>query len=163
MADTAVKVAVRVRPFNAREQQEGAHLCVDMNGTMCQITNPETQQKREFYYDYCYWSHDGFVTDPTTGYASKDTPSSKYSDQQEVFDTLGQDVLNAAFEGYHVSLFAYGQTGAGKSYSMVGYGNNKGIVPITSDAIFKRINENQNPNVRYEVKASMLEIYNEQI
>ena len=50
------------------------------------------------------------------------------------FDTFGQRVLDNAWNGFHCCLFAYGQTGAGKSYSMVGYGNNKGIVPISCEA-----------------------------
>jgi len=50
--------------------------------------------------------------------------------------------LANAWEGYHCCLFAYGQTGAGKSYSMVGYGANKGIVPISCEEIFKRISSN---------------------
>jgi predicted ABC-type ATPase len=60
-------------------------------------------------------------------------------------------------------LFAYGQTGSGKSYSMVGYGNNKGIVPLACDEIFRRIEANDNKNLKYQVQFSMLEIYNEKV
>lgn len=73
------------------------------------------------------------------------------------------EVLSNAWEGYHTCLFAYGQTGAGKSYSMLGYGPNKGIVPITCEEIFKKIEGNDNPKKSYEVFFSMLEIYNEKI
>jgi hypothetical protein len=55
----------------------------------------------------------------------------KYADQKLVFEQVGLEILSNAWEGYHCCLFAYGQTGAGKSYSMVGYGANKGIVPIS--------------------------------
>ena len=80
-----------------------------------------------------------------------------------MFDTLGKDVLNAAWEGYNVCLFAYGQTGSGKSHSMIGYGSNKGIVPISCEEIFNRISSNTDSKIMYEVQAAMLEIYNEQI
>lgn len=50
-----------------------------------------------------------------------------------VFEQVGLEILANAWEGYHCCLFAYGQTGAGKSYSMVGYGANKGIVPISCE------------------------------
>jgi predicted ABC-type ATPase len=80
-----------------------------------------------------------------------------------VYDCLGKQVLDNAWEGYHCCLFAYGQTGSGKSYSMVGYGANKGIVPIACDEIFKRIAENANENVQFQVQFSMLEIYNEKV
>lgn len=56
-------------------------------------------------------------------YLSSD--SQKYADQQFVFQMVGEEILANAWEGYHCCLFAYGQTGAGKSYSMVGYGANK--------------------------------------
>jgi hypothetical protein len=46
---------------------------------------------------------------------------------------------------------------------MVGYGPNKGIVPISCEEIFNRIERNNNNNVMYEVEVSMLEIYNEKI
>jgi len=72
-------------------------------------------------------------------------------------------VLDNAWEGYHCCLFAYGQTGAGKSYSMVGYGKNKGIVPLACDQIFKRIESNTDTNKTYQVSFSMLEIYNEKV
>ena len=76
---------------------------------------------------------------------------------------MGEDVLNNAWEGYNCCCFAYGQTGAGKSYSMVGYGVNLGIIPVASAEIFKRIQETSNPNISFEVTASMLEIYNERV
>jgi len=72
-------------------------------------------------------------------------------------------VLDNAWQGYHCCLFAYGQTGSGKSYSMIGHGKNEGIVPIACNEIFKRIKTNSNPNLKFEVQISMLEIYNEKI
>ena len=56
-----------------------------------------------------------------------------------------------------------GQTGSGKSYSMVGYGRNKGIVPIACDEIFKQIAANTDPKFEFRVSLQMLEIYNEQV
>ncbi len=70
-------------------------------------------------------------------------------------------VIENAFDGYHTCLFAYGQTGAGKSYSVVGYGGNKGIVPRACDEIFHRISEITSENRAFTVSVSMLEIYNE--
>lgn len=130
---------------------------------MTTIANPETpnEEPKSFSFDYSYWSHDGFqeksdgILEPAGG--------SSYASQRRVFEDLGQGVLDNAFEGYNCSLFAYGQTGSGKSYSMVGYGQNKGIVPITCDEMFKTMDKNADPNKRFEVTFSMLEIYNEQV
>lgn len=46
---------------------------------------------------------------------------------------------------------------------MVGYGANKGIVPISCDEIFRRIKDSTDPEKTYEVSVSMLEIYNEKV
>ena len=159
----SVKVAVRVRPFNSRERQEGADLCVSMVGNMTKITNKADGSEKKFNFDYSYWSHDGFTEDPTTGVLRKSSPDSIYADQQTVFNDLGVEVLDNAWNGYHVCLFAYGQTGSGKSYSIVGYGSNKGIIPITCEEIFSRIKQPQTKKVEFQVEVSMLEIYNEQV
>lgn len=46
---------------------------------------------------------------------------------------------------------------------MVGYGSNKGIVPMAFDAMFKKIASNTDPSIKYQVTLSMLEIYMEQV
>lgn len=73
---------------------------------------------------------------------------------------MGQGILDNAWKGYNATLFAYGQTGSGKSYSVIGYGANKGIVPILCEELFKAMGEKRE-GVTFEVKFSMLEIYNE--
>eukprot|EP00002_Diphylleia_rotans_P040887 TRINITY_DN981_c0_g2_i7.p1 TRINITY_DN981_c0_g2~~TRINITY_DN981_c0_g2_i7.p1 ORF type:complete len:709 (-),score=147.59 TRINITY_DN981_c0_g2_i7:1785-3911(-) len=158
MAD-AVRVAVRVRPFNQREKDRNAKLIIQMDGNMTTITNPETEEEKRFSYDFSYWSHDGFIDQDGLMVPEND----KYADQQCVFNDLGRDVLDNAFKGFNCSLFAYGQTGSGKSYSMVGYGKNKGIVPISCEEIFKYIDQNTDPRKEFRVSCSMLEIYNEQV
>lgn len=159
----SVKVAVRVRPFNSRERQEGAELCVAMVGNKTTVWSNADNIKKDFNFDYSYWSHDGFTEDPTTGFLSKSSSNSIYADQQTVFNDLGVEVLDNAWNGYHVCLFAYGQTGSGKSYSIVGYGANKGIIPITCEEIFTRIKLPQKQKIDFQVEVSMLEIYNEQV
>ena len=155
----SIKVAVRVRPFNQREKDLGAILCIQMNGQTTAILD-ERGAPREFSFDYSFWSHDRFESNEE-GY---NYPiDGKYSDQRYVFDTLGKDILENAWQGYHCCLFAYGQTGAGKSYSMVGAPGNKGIVPISAEEIFRRIDSGATPNISYEVTVSMLEIYNEKV
>eukprot|EP00276_Gloeochaete_wittrockiana_P018094 CAMPEP_0184337354 /NCGR_PEP_ID=MMETSP1089-20130417/5742_1 /TAXON_ID=38269 ORGANISM="Gloeochaete wittrockiana, Strain SAG46.84" /NCGR_SAMPLE_ID=MMETSP1089 /ASSEMBLY_ACC=CAM_ASM_000445 /LENGTH=1226 /DNA_ID=CAMNT_0026663017 /DNA_START=221 /DNA_END=3901 /DNA_ORIENTATION=- len=156
----SVRVAVRVRPFNTREKDRNARVIIDMDGQNTSITDPETNEKKSFAFDYSYWSHDGFVEDDT-GYNVAVTE--KYSTQRRVYEDLGVAVLDNAWAGYNCSLFAYGQTGSGKSYSMVGYGANKGIIPISCDEMFKKIGRNDDANRSYQVTVSMLEIYNEKI
>eukprot|EP00440_Ansanella_granifera_P069933 gb/GFBE01075873.1/.p1 GENE.gb/GFBE01075873.1/~~gb/GFBE01075873.1/.p1 ORF type:complete len:1110 (+),score=352.30 gb/GFBE01075873.1/:1-3330(+) len=167
--ECSVAVGVRIRPFNDREKALNAQLCVDVDGPTTILQNPpeladesgKGKEAKRFTFDASFWSHDGFEADDR-GYC-KPAPGSRYADQQLVFETFGKRILDSAWEGYHCCLFAYGQTGAGKSYSMVGYGANKGIVPISCEEIFTRIAANTDAGLTFEVMVSMVEIYNEQV
>lgn len=78
-----------------------------------------------------------------------------------MFNEIGRGILENAWKGFNSSLFAYGQTGSGKSWSVIGYGANKGIVPLLCEELFKEIKSRDGSNGVFEVKFSMLEIYNE--
>ncbi len=58
----SVKVGVRVRPFNKREEQLGARLCIQMEDSITHLVDAEGQ-KKSFNYDYSFWSHDNFEVD----------------------------------------------------------------------------------------------------
>jgi len=157
----SVVVGVRVRPFNEREKDLNAELCIEMDGPTTIIKNLKAGEDSAqcFTFDESFWSHDGFEDDGKGYFRPK--PGSIYADQEKVFNSFGKRVLDNAWEGFHCCLFAYGQTGSGKSYSMVGYGNNKGVVPISCEEIFTRVGEGTNETTRFEVVVSVIEIYNE--
>ena len=155
----SVVVAVRVRPFNDRESELGSQLCVKMSGNTTTVED-EQGNSRSFTFDYSFWSHSGFEINENGVAVAK---HSNYADQSILFEKVGNNILNNAIEGYHCCLFAYGQTGAGKSYSMIGYGPNKGIVPQVSESLFERIHKDTNLNKFYEINVSMIEIYNEKV
>jgi len=161
MAETSVVVGVRVRPFNDRELKLKAELCVAMEGPMTTLTKLPEGTETHFTFDESFWSHDGFTYDES-GFATG-LPGRNYADQHYVYDKFGKRVLDSAWEGFHSCLFAYGQTGAGKSYSTYGFGVNKGIVPISCEEIFKRIDASGVPGKRFELSVSMIELYNEAI
>jgi len=148
--DNNIVVAVRVRPFNRREKGLKSKLCVKMNGKQTTVTDPENGKDKTFTFDYSYWSH---AKDGQTDFATNES----------IFKDLGHTILDNAMQGYNTCLFAYGQTGAGKSYSMVGSEEDKGIIPLAMDDLFKRIEDNKQENIKYIVEASMLEIYNETV
>lgn len=171
MADENVKVAVRVRPFNSREKERGSTLIIEMDNPKTIINDPSGEkQPKPFTFDYSFYSHDQFHEleedgeQGVKGLMVADAGKEHiYHNQMFVFNDVGKGVLANAYAGFNTSLFAYGQTGAGKSYSMVGYGVNKGIVPLTFEDLFKTIHEDTNPNVVHRVVFSMLEIYMEQV
>jgi kinesin family protein 1 len=182
MSSESVKVAVRVRPFNQREKDRNATCIIRMEGVKTTIINPDTEDEKEFAFDYSYWSHDGFdeldAAEDDLGYpgggffAPKNrrggpTQSEfgcEYSSQKEVFEGLGRGVLDNALLGFNCCLFAYGQTGSGKSYSFVGYGANKGVVPQVCNAVFQSKAELEaDGKTQLQVTFAMMEIYNEKI
>ncbi|XP_045125799.1 kinesin-like protein KIF28P [Portunus trituberculatus] len=131
-----------------------------MKGNITTVTNPDdSADVKSFTYDYSYWSFDGCKEEPN-GYFAKQSPNSKYADQNTVYNDLGGGVLANAWAGYNSTLFAYGQTGSGKSWSVIGYGSNKGIVPLFCNDLFNGITQNTEEK-EFEVRFSMLEIYNE--
>ncbi|GMH43873.1 hypothetical protein BSKO_11807 [Bryopsis sp. KO-2023] len=81
--------------------------------------------------------------------------------QEEVFEEVSS-LVTSVLDGYNVCIVAYGQTGSGKTYTMDGPEANPGVNSRTLSQLF-RIADNRNGQNNYTIKASVLEIYNEQI
>ncbi|KAJ2841584.1 hypothetical protein IWW36_006212, partial [Coemansia brasiliensis] len=159
-----VVVAVRCRPLNAREKENGAQCLVVMDKQKTTLKQPlqeETssskqhkgrQRQRTYSFDYSYWTA-GDRNDP------------RYASQTSIFNDIGKAVLGHALSGYHCCVFAYGQTGSGKSYTMMGSEKDPGLIPRISQELFTRIrSESQRDRtVFYRVEVSYLEIYNEKV
>uniref|UniRef100_A0A4W6EYJ1 Kinesin-like protein n=1 Tax=Lates calcarifer TaxID=8187 RepID=A0A4W6EYJ1_LATCA len=154
MAGASVKVAVRVRPFNSRETGRNAKCVIQMQGNTTCISNPKQPKDgaKNFTFDYSYWSH-----------TTVDDPS--FASQRQVYKDIGEEMLLHAFEGYNVCIFAYGQTGAGKSYTMMGKQEpgQEGIIPQLCEDLFQRTGENTDPDLTYSVEVSYMEIYCERV
>uniref|UniRef100_A0A1A8EM95 plus-end-directed kinesin ATPase n=1 Tax=Nothobranchius korthausae TaxID=1143690 RepID=A0A1A8EM95_9TELE len=154
MAGASVKVAVRVRPFNSREIGKESKCIIQMSGNTTTILNPKLpKENKSFNFDYSYWSH---TTPEDINYAS----------QMQVYKDIGEEMLLHAFEGYNVCIFAYGQTGAGKSYTMMGRQeqDQQGIIPLLCEDLFTKINGSNNDNsMSYSVEVSYMEIYCERV
>ncbi|XP_069097287.1 kinesin-like protein KIF1B isoform X5 [Pleurodeles waltl] len=154
MSGASVKVAVRVRPFNSRETSKDSKCIIQMQGNSTSIINPKNPKEppKSFSFDYSYWSH---TTDEDPCFAS----------QTRVYNDIGREMLQHAFEGYNVCIFAYGQTGAGKSYTMMGKQEETqaGIIPLLCEDLFEKINDNHNSDMSYSVEVSYMEIYCERV
>ncbi|XP_049818282.1 kinesin-like protein KIF13A isoform X3 [Aethina tumida] len=155
MSTDKIKVAVRLRPFNRREQELGTQCIIEMDQQQTIIHQPTTLDKLErktpktFAFDHCFWS--------------VDPGKENFASQEVVFDSLGRDILENAFQGYNACIFAYGQTGSGKSYTMMGSQEHKGIIPRLCDTLFDLIAKQQSSELSYKVEVSYMEIYNEKV
>ncbi|KAL4124833.1 hypothetical protein PRIC2_008427 [Phytophthora ramorum] len=143
-----IRVAVRCRPMNERENREQAVSCFTCqpNGTAVLTNMDNPAEKHEFGFDFVYGCD---------------------SEQESVFQDIGMPLLDRAFGGYNGTIFAYGQTGSGKSFSMTGVTGGtaslEGLIPRVNRAIFERVATErvENPNKRFLVECSFFEIYNE--
>ncbi|XP_016661263.1 kinesin-like protein unc-104 isoform X9 [Acyrthosiphon pisum] len=154
---SSVKVAVRVRPYNNREISRDCKCIIEMAGYTTSITNPKLPSNvkdatKSFNFDYSYWSQN--PSDPN------------FASQTMVYRDIGEEMLQHAFEGYNVCIFAYGQTGAGKSYTMMGRQEEEGqegIIPLICKDLFHRIRSTTSDELQYSVEVSYMEIYCERV
>ncbi|KAL2728148.1 kinesin-related protein 4-like isoform X2 [Vespula maculifrons] len=154
-----IKVAVRVRPFSARELKNSRStvvVCTDQNGIS--LTNLKVplnkagdsrERTRKYGFDYCF--------------DSTDSESENYADQAKIYETLGKSLLNDIFTGYNSCLLTYGQSASGKTYTIMGTENDPGLTPRLCKGIFARINEEKLKENIFHVSISYLEIYNERV
>ena len=87
------------------------------------------------------------------------------STQGEVFEEVSQ-LVQSALDGYKVCLFSYGQTGSGKTHTMLGdhsSSENRGVIPRAVAAVVEASERNAKKGWTYEMRASYVEIYNEQV
>ncbi|XP_008109815.1 kinesin-like protein KIF21A isoform X10 [Anolis carolinensis] len=150
--ESSVRVAVRIRPQLAKEKIEGCHICTS-------VTPGEPQvflgKDKAFTFDYVFDIE---------------------SQQEEIYVQCINKLIEGCFEGYNATVFAYGQTGAGKTYTMgTGFDVNimeeeQGIIPRAVKHLYKCIEEKKHaaikqglPPPEFKVNAQFLELYNEEV
>ncbi|XP_001352782.1 kinesin-like protein Klp68D [Drosophila persimilis] len=143
-----VQVVVRCRPMSNRERSEGSPEVVNVypNRGVVELQNvvdANKEQRKVFTYDAAY-----------------DASASQTTLYHEVVFPLVSSVL----EGFNGCIFAYGQTGTGKTFTMEGVRGNDdlmGIIPRTFEQIWLHINRTE--NFQFLVDVSYLEIYMEEL
>lgn len=142
----AVKVMVRARPMNKREKKLNSKSVIDVREKQREITITDPQDaenKKTFTYDAVF---------------------DENSRQDQVYETSAFGIVQNMFEGYNGTIFAYGQTGCGKTFSMMGVPSDeklKGIIPRSFKHIVSIIQDTKDKN--FLLRCSFIEIYNENI
>lgn len=149
MENSAVTVAVRVRPFSSREKNERACQVIFMDNQETLVQHPDTKQNYTFTFDFSFCS----INESDASFAS----------QQMVYEKLARPLLERAFEGFNTCLFAYGQTGSGKSYTMMGFGEEAGVIPRFCEELFSRLSRTETKEISCHLEMSYFEVYNEKI
>lgn len=140
-----VKVVIRCRPMSRQEIVDQRESIVDMDikEGVARVRRPQTQEFKDFTFDAVYDDH---------------------TVQTQFYDQTGYAIVESVMDGYNGTIFAYGQTGTGKTHTMVGPPEPEeehGVIPRTFSHIFNNIN--MCPSKKFLVRASYLEIYNEEI
>ncbi|NXB76173.1 CENPE protein, partial [Donacobius atricapilla] len=134
----AVTVCVRVRPLIARENASGDKVSLHWrseNNTVSDVNGTKI-----FSYDRVFHSSDN---------------------TQQLYDGVAVPIIQSAVQGYNGTIFAYGQTASGKTYTMMGNEDSMGIIPKAIQHVFKIICEI--PDREFLLRVSYMEIYNETI
>uniref|UniRef100_A0A671UHL9 Kinesin family member 21A n=1 Tax=Sparus aurata TaxID=8175 RepID=A0A671UHL9_SPAAU len=142
----------RIRPQLAREKIEGCHICTYVMPGEPQVI---LGKDKAFTYDYMF---------------------DMDSQQDAIYTTCTEKLIEGCFEGYNATIFAYGQTGSGKTYTMgTGFDVNisdeeLGIIPRAVHHLFKGIEERREaaqeqgrPVPEFKINAQFLELYNEEV
>ncbi|KAF9372671.1 Kinesin-like protein kif21b, partial [Podila verticillata] len=145
--NTAVKVALRVRPLTLQEQINNCSECISYVPNEPQIGIVGSD--KSFTFDHVF---------------------DEESTQKKVYEECAKELVERFIEGFNVTILAYGQTGSGKTYSMgtgLQYQGNtdQAIVPRAAHAIFSNLNDQkeQDTTLEFQVFVSFLELYNEEL
>ncbi|CAH8334681.1 unnamed protein product [Eruca vesicaria subsp. sativa] len=137
-----IRVFCRCRPLNSEEIEAEASLGIDVdstkNGEVIVMSNGFP--KKSFKFDSVFGPN---------------------ASQADVFEDTAP-FATSVIDGYNVCIFAYGQTGTGKTFTMEGTPDNRGVNYRTLKNLFEITKEREN-RYSYEISVSVLEVYNEQI
>ncbi|EPB70279.1 kinesin motor domain protein [Ancylostoma ceylanicum] len=150
---STVQVALRIRPQGNREKLEGSRVCTSVIPGEPQVT---IGTDRSFTYDH--------VFDQAT-------------QQNEIYDSCIEKLVNGLFDGFNATVLAYGQTGSGKTYTMgtafdagAISEHEVGVIPRALAHVFRRIvelrREAQESGIlepTFDVSVQFIELYNEEI
>lgn len=144
-----VQVVVRCRPMDEKEKNQNFTNVVEVfpSRGAVEIRNPREEASKNavkvFSFDSVYdWN----------------------STQQDIYEETVRPLVSSVLDGFNGTIFAYGQTGTGKTYTMEGskdVSKKRGMIPRTFEQIFTHISRSE--NIQYLVSASYLEIYQEEI
>ncbi|XP_020204271.1 kinesin-like protein KIN-14S [Cajanus cajan] len=137
-----IRVFCRCRPLNESEISNGTASVVNFESSLdneLQVICSDSS-KKQFKFDHVFGPE---------------------ANQEAVFQQT-KPIVTSVLDGYNVCIFAYGQTGTGKTFTMEGTPEHRGVNYRTLEELF-RITEERHGTMKYELSVSMLEVYNEKI
>ncbi|KAL4704896.1 hypothetical protein ACJJTC_018513, partial [Scirpophaga incertulas] len=157
-----IKVVVRVRPMNKTELENNSCIIVDVVDDKMLVFDPKEEIRPFFYHG---------VQQPNKAFLKRANKDMKFvfdnvcgqkASNKDVFETTTKDMLAALMEGYNCSVFVYGATGAGKTFTMIGNAEHPGITYLTMEHLFYMMNSYQKER-EFDIGVSYIEVYNENV
>lgn len=142
-----VRVCVRTRPSPSFAEE---NVKIDLENQTIQVHQPKTKNQ--------------IINNQQEDWSFKFDSVLHNATQEQVYDQCAKDVVDSVLEGYNGTLIAFGQTGAGKTFTMTGGSQNykyRGLIPRAITHIFRAIQDR--PDAAVIVRISYLEIYNESL
>ena len=134
-------VAVRCRPLNQREQSYSPIKTVTIhNREIITISGSKKEKESEYAFDFAF---------------PEQTP------QEDIYHFTTETLIEKVLNGFNATVFAYGATGSGKTYTMVGNDNEPGVMIRALNDLFTVLNEEKEK--KFNVEISYIEVYNEQL
>lgn len=156
-----MKVVVRVRPENTKEKAAGLHKVVHVVDKHILVFDPK-QEEIHFFHGKKITNRDITKRQNKDLKFVFDAVFDETSTQLEVFEHTTKPILQSFLNGYNCTVLAYGATGAGKTYTMLGSAAEPGVMYLTMLHLYKSMDEIKGEKV-CSIAVSYLEVYNEQI
>lgn len=156
-ANGRVNVAVRVRPLRKREAETTS--IVRVVDERCLVFDPKAEA--DPFYFQGQRACGGLVKPNKDQTFMFDKVFDETKDNAYVFEHTTKEMVQTLLDGYNCSVFAYGATGAGKTFTMLGTEHCPGVVSLTVSHLYKHVDQLRSEGQSCDVAVAYLEVYNE--
>lgn len=152
-----IRVVVRVRPLNEKEMELNNRIVVDVVDDKMLVFDPK-EEVRPFFYQGVQQPNKNFLKRANKELKFVfDNVCGQNATNKDVFELTTKDILASLMEGYNCSVFVYGATGAGKTFTMIGNNEHPGITYLTMEHLFYTINSFEKDR-EFDIGVSYIEV-----
>ncbi|XP_058462733.1 kinesin-like protein KIF18A [Malaya genurostris] len=155
-----IRVAVRVRPFNRRELEQNQRNIIKVLDRTTLMFDPD-EDEDEFFFHGMKQTHRDITKRVKKKLAMEyDDVFDAEATNTDIFQNCTKPLVQSVMDGYNCSVFVYGATGAGKTFTMLGSEECPGITFLTMKDLFRQIEQLSGVR-KFDIGISYLEVYNE--
>ncbi|CAH1979946.1 unnamed protein product [Acanthoscelides obtectus] len=159
-AHANIRVVVRIRPQNSREHGDNSRVVVEAVDHQMLVFDQEEKVEEFFFRGVQQKGRDFLKKSHKNMHFMFDKVFPPQATTAEVFQETTLSLIDSLMDGRNCSVFAYGATGAGKTYTMTGTQETPGITFLTMKELFKRCEELKTTR-DFKLNITYLEVYNE--